>query len=85
LPLDAPSNILIPVDSIQEYYAEFAYIDNGEFFINDEALKENKSNKLLGTLQLKDGTSKTLEFSELIEFFNENTENIVQTTLPPFQ
>lgn len=85
LPLDAPSNILMPRDLIQEYYAEFAYIDNGDFFIDDEVLKENKSNKLLGTLQLKNGTSKTLEFSELIEFFDKNTENILQTTFPPFQ
>lgn len=81
LPPDAPSNILITEDSIRDYYAQFAYIDEGEFVIEDEALKTNKTQYPLGNLLFKDGSTCSIPLSCLQDFIVNHSNELVPMTL----
>lgn len=81
LPPDASSNILITEDSIRDYYAQFAYIDDGQFVIEDEILKVNKNEMLFGAIELKDGSIHKVSLSETNAFFKQHKENLVKKHL----
>lgn len=78
IPPDAPSDVLISEDSIKAYYAQFAYIDDGEFIIEDEALKTNKNEMLFGVVEFKNGSKHRVEFSDTEVFFNKHKKDLVK-------
>jgi len=81
LPPEAPSNILMTQDSIRSYYAQFAYIDDGQFVIEDEVLKTNKSQDLLGDVLFKNGSRKTVPLSSLQDFIATYGKDLVPLVL----
>lgn len=81
LPPDASSDILISEDSIRAYYSQFAYIDNGEFIIEDEALKTNKNEMLFGVVELRDGSKHRVSLEQTQSFFEKHKKDLVTKQL----
>jgi uncharacterized phage-associated protein len=75
---EASSNVLMTEDSIRDYYSQFAYIDDGEFVIEDEALKTNKDEVLFAIIELKDGSKHRVELGQTQSFFNKHRKDLTK-------
>lgn len=72
LPLDADSRVLMPQSRMRQYYAQYGYVFNGEFVIENEVLRVNKKQDLVGHAELKNGDRVRIKLSDVEAFLEEN-------------